>query len=134
MNFNIICQLPKILCSKSNLSTHLVGCTQKGHLLYTVFSTFREVTIEKGDIQRDREKEKRKKRRRERERERERCSKEMMSSSQVLKAAPSNGGPVHCHQSWDKTSKCVCVCVLERERDPFSFQCCVQEFTQKICL
>ena len=43
-----------------------------------------------------------------RERERERCTKEreeMMSSSKVLKAAPSNGGPVHCHQSWDKVSK-----------------------------
>jgi hypothetical protein len=22
--------------------------------------------------------------------------------SKVLKAAPSNGGPVYCHQSWDK--------------------------------
>ena len=43
-----------------------------------------------------------------REREKERCTKEreeMMSSSKVLKAAPSNGGPVHCHQSWDKVSK-----------------------------
>ena len=39
----------------------------------------------------------------------------------VLKAAPSNGGPVYCHQSWDKV----------RERPFFSD---VQEFAQKICL